>query len=79
MLMSPWIGGGSRRPSGRRGTGGHTPPSAVLVDTDPGVPRCGSQLDFVAYFKRHPLFAEIWSRYKLTADWGRYRLYTPKD
>ncbi len=55
------------------------PPAAVLVDTDPGIPWCGSQFDFVAYFKRHPLFAEVWSHYQLTAEWGRYRLYTPKD
>jgi hypothetical protein len=56
-----------------------TPPAAVLVDTDPGIPWCGSQFDFIAYFKRHPLFAEVWSHYQLAAEWGRYRLYTPKD
>jgi hypothetical protein len=56
-----------------------SPPAAVLVDTDPGIPWCGSQFDFIAYFKRHPLFAEVWSHYQLTAEWGRYRLYTPKD
>jgi hypothetical protein len=55
------------------------PPAAVLVDTDPGIPWCGSQFDFIAYFKRHPLFAEVWSHYQLTAEWGRYRLYTSKD
>ena len=55
------------------------PPAAVLVDMDPGIPWCGSQFDFVAYFQRHPLFAEVWSRYRLAAEWGRYRLYTPKD
>ena len=56
-----------------------SPPAAVLVDTNPGIPWCGSQFDFIAYFKRHPLFAEVWSHYQLTAEWGRYRLYTPKD
>ena len=56
-----------------------SPPAAVLLDTVSGVNWCGSEFDFVAYFKRHPLFAEVWSHYKLTAEWGRYRLYTPKD
>ncbi len=55
------------------------PPAAVLVDMDPGIPWCGSQFDFIAYFRRHPLFAEVWSHYRLAAEWGRYRLYTPKD
>jgi hypothetical protein len=55
------------------------PPAAVLVDTIPGIPWCGSEFDFIAYFQRHPLFAEVWSHYQLTAQWGRYRLYTPKD
>jgi hypothetical protein len=55
------------------------PPAAVLVDTESGIPWCGSQFDFIAYFKRHPLFAEVWSHYQLVAEWGRYRLYTPKD
>jgi hypothetical protein len=56
-----------------------SPPAAVLIDTVSGVNWCGSEFDFVAYFKRHPLFAEVWSHYKLSAEWGRYRLYTPKD
>ncbi len=56
-----------------------SPPAAVLIDTVSGVNWCGSEFDFIAYFKRHPLFAEVWSHYKLTAEWGRYRLYTPKD
>jgi hypothetical protein len=56
-----------------------SPPAAVLVDTDPGIPWCGGQFDFIDYFKRHPLFAEVWSHYQLTAQWSHYRLYTPKD
>jgi hypothetical protein len=55
------------------------PPAAVLVDSDAGIPVCGGAFDFVAYFRRHPLFAEVWSHYQLTATWGRFRLYTPKD
>ncbi len=56
-----------------------SPPAAVLIDTVSGVNWCGSEFDFVAYFKRHPLFAEVWSHYQLAAEWGRWRLYTPKD
>ena len=55
------------------------PPAAVLVDSDAGIPSCGGPFDYIAYFRRHPLFAEVWSHYQLTATWGRYRLYTPKD
>jgi hypothetical protein len=55
------------------------PPAAALIDTVSGVNWCGSEFDFVAYFKRHPLFAEVWSHYQLTAQWGRYRLYMRKD
>jgi hypothetical protein len=56
-----------------------SPPAAVLVDVDSGIPRCGGQFDFIAYFKRHPLFAEVWSHYQLSSEWGRYRLYALKD
>ena len=56
-----------------------SPPAAVLIDTVSGVNWCGSEFDYITYFKRHPLFAELWSHYKLTAEWGRYRLYMPKD
>jgi hypothetical protein len=55
------------------------PPAAVVVDRQPGIPWCGSEFDFIEYFKRHPLFAEVWSHYELTAEWDRYRLYTRKD
>jgi hypothetical protein len=55
------------------------PPAAVLVDRSPGIPWCGEEFDFIRYFTRHPLFAEVWSHYQLTAEWDRYRLYTLKD
>ncbi len=55
------------------------PPAAVVVDTEPGIPWCGKEFDFVEYFTRHPLFAEVWSQYRLTAEWDHYRLYTRKD
>jgi hypothetical protein len=55
------------------------PPAAVVVDDDPGIPWCGRQFDFVEYFNRNPLFAEVWSQYRLTARWDNYRLYTRKE
>jgi hypothetical protein len=55
------------------------PPAAVVVDRSPGIPWCGEEFDFIGYFIRHPLFAEVWSHYQLTAEWDRYRLYTRKD
>jgi hypothetical protein len=55
------------------------PPAAVVVDTEPGIPWCGRDFDFVEYFSRHPLFAEVWSHYRLTAEWDHFRLYTRKD
>ncbi len=55
------------------------PPAAVVVDRTPGIPWCGEEFDFIHYFIRHPLFAEVWSHYQLTAEWDRYRVYTRKD
>ena len=55
------------------------PPAAVVVDKQPGIPWCGEQFDFIAYFTRHPLFAEVWSHYRLAASWGRYQVFTRKD
>jgi hypothetical protein len=55
------------------------PPAAVVIDRQPGIPWCGEEFDFLAYFRRHPLFAEVWSHYRLAAEWDRYRLYTRKD
>ena len=55
------------------------PPAAIVVDTEPGIPWCGKEFDFVEYFSRHPLFAEVWSQYRLTASWDHFRIYTRKD
>jgi len=55
------------------------PPAVVVVDKYPGIPWCGSEFDFIQYFSRHQLFAEVFSHYKLTAEWDRYRVYTRKD
>jgi hypothetical protein len=55
------------------------PPAVVVVDKIPGIPNCGSEFDFIAYFSRHQLFAEVWSHYELHAEWNRYKVYTRKD
>jgi hypothetical protein len=55
------------------------PPAVVVVDKQPGIPWCGSEFDFIAYFSRHQLFAEVWSHYELRAEWDRYKVYTRKD
>lgn len=55
------------------------PPAAVVVDRQPGILWCGEEFDFVAYFIRNPLFAQIWSHYRLSAEWDRYRVYIRKD
>ena len=56
-----------------------TPPAAVVVDLRPGIPWCGEEFSFISYFSRHPLFAEVWSHYRLTGQWDRYRVYTRQD
>lgn len=56
-----------------------TPPAAVVVDLRPGIPWCGEEFSFIGYFSRHPLFAEVWSHYKLTGEWDRFRVYTRQD
>ncbi len=55
------------------------PPAVIVVDTQPGIPWCGEEFDFIAYFTRHQLFAEVWSHYQQTAQWGRYRVFTRRD
>lgn len=55
------------------------PPAAVLVSTNPGIPWCGSEFDFIAYFARHPLFAETWTRYRLSGEIVGYKLYVRED
>ena len=55
------------------------PPAAVVVDRQPGIAWCGGEFSFIDYFKRHPLFAEVWSHYELSAEWDRYQVYTRKD
>ncbi|MBK1658738.1 hypothetical protein [Paracraurococcus ruber] len=50
------------------------PPAAILVATNPGIPDCGERFDFLAYFARHPLFAETLRRYRPVAEIEGYRL-----
>ncbi|MCK8785904.1 hypothetical protein M0638_16110 [Roseomonas sp. NAR14] len=56
-----------------------TPPAAVLVSRNPGIPWCGSEFDFLAYFGRHPLFAETFRRYRPAGELAGYRLYLRED
>ncbi len=55
------------------------PPPAVVVDLSPGIDWCGTEFDFVEYFTRNPVFASVWSHYRLVAEWDHFRLYTRKD
>ena len=53
------------------------PPAAVIVDRYPGIADCNdAAFDFIAYFSRHPLFAETWSHYRPAGGVGRFRLFT---
>lgn len=56
------------------------PPAAVVVDSLTAIPACdGQEFDLIAYFNRHPLFAELWSHYRLAGSWGRYSVYARGD
>ncbi|HYF08072.1 MAG TPA: hypothetical protein VD970_10650 [Acetobacteraceae bacterium] len=55
------------------------PPSAVLVARHSGMPNCGGAFDFIAYFSRHPLFAETWLRYRPAGEIEGYRLYVREN
>ncbi|HEY0418227.1 MAG TPA: hypothetical protein VGC80_01775, partial [Acetobacteraceae bacterium] len=55
------------------------PPAVVVVDKSPGIPWCGEEFDFIAYFSRHQLFAEVWSHYEPAGEWGRYRVFRRRD
>jgi hypothetical protein len=62
LMAGVWgIWDGVLRLSHRGGGFARSPPPSVLVDTDPGIPLCGSRFGFVVYFTRHPPFAEVWS------------------
>jgi len=52
------------------------PPKVVVIDRIPlGIPWCGRQFNILEYFKRHPLFANTWSRYEFFAASNGLDLY----
>jgi hypothetical protein len=53
------------------------PPEALLVSRNPGIPDCGGRgFDLIAYFSRHPAFAETFRRYRPVAmEVEGYRLF----
>ena len=55
------------------------PPAAVVLDRFSGIPGCAEPFDVITYFSRHPLFAEVWSHYRLTGRAGGFSVYTRKD
>lgn len=56
------------------------PPAGVLVARDPQIPRCdGEAFDPIAYFARHPAFAETWARYTRAIQMDSYVLYLRED
>jgi hypothetical protein len=56
------------------------PPAGVLVAKNPGIPRCGAEeFDPIAYFSRHPAFAETWRRYTRIVHMDTYLLYLRED
>lgn len=51
-------------------------PKLVIVDKQPGIPMCGGKdFDYLAYFRRNPLFEASWHRYRLLAEFDRYWIY----
>lgn len=56
------------------------PPAGVLVAREQQIPRCeGEAFDPIAYFARHPAFAETWRRYTRTIQMDTYVLYLRED
>lgn len=56
------------------------PPAGVLVAKHQGIPRCGAEeFDPIAYFSRHPAFAETWQRYTRIVHMDTYLLYLRED
>ncbi|MDB5369602.1 MAG: hypothetical protein JWP20_1160 [Roseomonas sp.] len=57
-----------------------SPPVAVLVSRDAGIPWCAGQpFDMIAYFTRHPLFAETWRHYRQKGEIDGYMLFERED
>jgi hypothetical protein len=54
-------------------------PKLVIVDKQPGIPMCaGKDFDYLAYFRRNPLFEANWHRYRLLAEFDRYWVYVER-
>ena len=51
------------------------PPEMVVIDRIAGIPWCGREFNLLEYFKRQPIFANIWSRYTFFAATSRLDLY----
>ena len=51
-------------------------PKLVIVDKEPGIIMCGDkEFDYLAYFRRNPLFEANWQRYRLLTEYDRYTVY----
>jgi len=51
-------------------------PKLVIVDKEPGIIMCGGkEFDYLAYFRRNPLFEANWQRYRLLTEYDRYWVY----
>jgi hypothetical protein len=55
------------------------PPEIVLVARESGIADCGRPLDLLAYFARHPLFAEAWARYVEVRPTPEYRVFVLEE
>ncbi|PHK94719.1 hypothetical protein CR162_12415 [Pseudoroseomonas rhizosphaerae] len=57
-----------------------TPPAAVLVSRYTGMPACGgAPFDFIAYFRRHPLFESAWAQYRNWGEIDGYQLFVREE
>ncbi len=51
-------------------------PDLVIVDNIPGIPECGPEpFSYLAYFKRHPRFAQTFSSYELLLNLNQFSVY----
>lgn len=56
------------------------PPAAVLVSNYTGIPACGgAPFDFIAYFRRHPLFESAWAQYRRRGEIDGHQLFVREE
>lgn len=56
------------------------PPTAVLVSNYTGIPECGgAPFDFIAYFRRHPLFESAWAQYRRRGEIDGHQLFVREE